>query len=126
MWETSKIPARSRTALCSLIMLLYCTGISQPLNSTIFAPRPTWVPCSTVLRRLSLIETPSSSRPSPPQNTPRALRLMAWHIVAHTARAEQRRFDFVRAPTYNAQHPQRSSDMKLSDRSYESWEYETS
>src|SRR5260370_743767 len=38
MCETSKMPTRSRTAACSSSTPLYCTGISQPANSTIRAP----------------------------------------------------------------------------------------
>src|SRR4051812_12684696 len=38
MCETSKRPAASRTARCSSVTPLYCTGISQPANGTIFAP----------------------------------------------------------------------------------------
>src|SRR3954470_4206664 len=42
MWLTSKIPTRSRTALCSSRMPAYCTGISQPANGTSRAPAATW------------------------------------------------------------------------------------
>ena len=42
MWETSKTPARSRTAACSARMPAYCTGISQPANGTRRAPAATW------------------------------------------------------------------------------------
>ena len=41
MWLTSKMPTPVRTALCSAMMPPaegYSTGMSQPLNSTIFAP----------------------------------------------------------------------------------------
>ena len=38
MWLTSKSPTASRTALCSSMMPEYCTGMSQPPKSTIFAP----------------------------------------------------------------------------------------
>src|SRR5277367_4716631 len=38
MWEISKTPAASRTALCSSEMLVYCTGICQPPKSTMRAP----------------------------------------------------------------------------------------
>ena len=38
MWETSNRPAAVRTAWCSSTMPAYCTGISQPPNSTIRAP----------------------------------------------------------------------------------------
>ncbi len=44
MWETSKIPAPVRVALCSAWMPVgYCTGISQPAKGTILAPRATWM-----------------------------------------------------------------------------------
>src|SRR4051794_12912780 len=42
MWETSKTPARSRTAVCSSRIPAYCTGISQPANGTSRAPAATW------------------------------------------------------------------------------------
>jgi hypothetical protein len=38
MCEMSKIPAALRTARCSSVMLVYCTGISQPPKSISFAP----------------------------------------------------------------------------------------
>src|SRR5437868_12468090 len=38
MWDTSKSPARVRTAMCSSAMPVYSTGMSQPPNSTIRAP----------------------------------------------------------------------------------------
>src|SRR3954470_13497345 len=38
MCEISKIPASFRTARCSSVMLVYCTGISQPPNSISFPP----------------------------------------------------------------------------------------
>ena len=50
MWLMSNSPTRSRTALCSSVIVEYCTGISQPPNSTI---RPLWAWCqsySDVLR----------------------------------------------------------------------------
>src|SRR6185312_444198 len=48
--ETSKAPASSRTARCSWITPSYWTGISQPANGTIRAPRATWRSCSGVRR----------------------------------------------------------------------------
>src|ERR1035437_8225204 len=36
--EMSKMPAALRTARCSLVMLVYCTGISQPPNSMSLPP----------------------------------------------------------------------------------------
>ena len=39
MWLTSNSPARVRTAMCSSTMPEYSTGMSQPPNSTIRAPR---------------------------------------------------------------------------------------
>src|SRR6185312_13366715 len=38
MCEISKMPAAFRTARCSSVMLVYCTGISQPPNSINFPP----------------------------------------------------------------------------------------
>src|SRR5450631_3858510 len=38
MCEISKIPTALRTARCSSVMLVYCTGISQPPKSISFAP----------------------------------------------------------------------------------------
>src|SRR6202162_26667 len=57
MWLTSKMPTPVRTARCSLTMPQpieagYSTGISQPLNSTIFAPIWRWTAFSAVLRTL--------------------------------------------------------------------------
>ena len=42
MWLTSKRPARVRTARCSSVMPEYSTGMSQPPNSTMRAPRERW------------------------------------------------------------------------------------
>ena len=55
MWLTSKMPTLVRTAMCSLMMPQpidagYSTGMSQPLNSTIFAPISRWTALSAVLR----------------------------------------------------------------------------
>ena len=55
MWLTSKMPTPVRTAMCSLMMpppseAGYSTGISQPLNSTIFAPIWRWTALSAVFR----------------------------------------------------------------------------
>ena len=52
MWLTSKIPARSRTAVCSCRIPSYWTGISQPANGTSRAPAATCRACSGV--RLSV------------------------------------------------------------------------
>ena len=43
MWLTSNKPTRSRTVRCSSSTPEYCTGISQPPKSTIFAPMRRWV-----------------------------------------------------------------------------------
>src|SRR5689334_9610614 len=49
MWLTSNNPAFWRTALCSMVIPVgYCTGISNPANGTILAPRATWVSWSGV------------------------------------------------------------------------------
>ena len=53
MCETSNAPASSRTARCSWITPSYWTGISQPANGTIRAPRATWRSCSGVRRSVS-------------------------------------------------------------------------
>src|ERR1022692_1086233 len=57
MWLTSKMPTPVRTAMCSAMMpppsdAGYSTGMSQPLNSTIFAPIWRWTAFSAVLRTL--------------------------------------------------------------------------
>ena len=41
MWETSNMPARSRTARCSAPTPSYWTGISHPANGTSRAPAAT-------------------------------------------------------------------------------------
>ena len=51
MCETSKIPHALRTARCSCLTPSYCTGISQPAKSTIFAPAWTWRSNRGVRRR---------------------------------------------------------------------------
>ena len=38
MCEMSNRPAACRTARCSSVMLVYCTGISQPPNSMSLPP----------------------------------------------------------------------------------------
>ena len=38
MWLTSKSPTATRTARCSSMMPVYCTGISHPPNGTMRAP----------------------------------------------------------------------------------------
>src|SRR5437763_11700867 len=55
MWLTSKMPTPVRTAMCSLMMppsseAGYSTGISHPLNSTIFGPIWRWTTLSAVFR----------------------------------------------------------------------------
>src|SRR5215472_6713360 len=55
LWLTSKIPTPVRTAMCSLMIPQpidagYSTGMSHPLNSTIFAPIWRWTAFSAVLR----------------------------------------------------------------------------
>ncbi len=44
MWLTSKMPAAVRTAACSSMMVVYCTGMSQPPKSTMRAP---WLACQS-------------------------------------------------------------------------------
>ena len=51
MWLTSNIPARSRTARCSTPMPEYSTGMSQPPNGTILAPKARWRAWSGVFFR---------------------------------------------------------------------------
>src|SRR6187397_2553819 len=53
MWPRSNRPARFRTALCSAMMPVYWTGISQPAKGTIFAPSATWRSKSGVRLNLS-------------------------------------------------------------------------
>src|SRR5262249_45623631 len=58
MCETSKIPAPVRTALCSAIIPPaegYSTGMSQPLNSTIFAPICRCTAFSAVFRMADVV-----------------------------------------------------------------------
>src|SRR5580765_7211187 len=55
IWLTSKMPTPVRTAICSEMIPApsdagYSTGMSQPLNSTIFAPIWRWTALSAVLR----------------------------------------------------------------------------
>ena len=54
MWETSKTPTPLRTARCSSITPRYWTGIDQPANGTMRAPRDTWRACSGVSRRVAV------------------------------------------------------------------------
>ena len=42
MWLTSNSPQAERTALCSAITPLYCTGSSHPAKGTIFPPAAVW------------------------------------------------------------------------------------
>src|ERR1700733_13594314 len=60
MWLTSKMPTPVRTAMCSLIIPQpieagYSTGMSQPLNSTIFAPIWRWTAFSAVFRTAAAV-----------------------------------------------------------------------
>src|SRR5271157_1265307 len=62
MWLTSKMPTPVRTAMCSAMMpppsdAGYSTGMSQPLNSTIFAPIWRWTAFSAVLRTAGVAST---------------------------------------------------------------------
>mmetsp|Transcript_6685 Transcript_6685/g.14950 ORF Transcript_6685/g.14950 Transcript_6685/m.14950 type:complete len:344 (-) Transcript_6685:79-1110(-) len=51
MCETSKRPALFLVCMCDSMMPAgYCTGMSQPPNSTILPPSATWFACSGVLR----------------------------------------------------------------------------
>src|SRR5699024_1251121 len=43
IWERSKMPTASRTALCSVISEVYFSGIFQPLKSVKLAPSASWV-----------------------------------------------------------------------------------
>ena len=54
MWLTSKRPTARRTARCSSMIPVYCTGMSQPPKGTIFAPALTWTSRSGV--RLSGVD----------------------------------------------------------------------
>src|ERR1700722_12888 len=60
MWLTSKMPTPVRTAMCSLIIPQpieagYSTGMSHPLNSTIFAPIWRWTAFSAVFRMAAAV-----------------------------------------------------------------------
>src|SRR4051812_30729954 len=57
MCETSKTPARLRTATCSWRIPSYCTGISQPANGTSRAPARSWRSNSGVRRSVSAAGT---------------------------------------------------------------------
>src|ERR1700733_12301369 len=62
MWLTSKMPTPVRTAMWSVIMPQpidagYSTGMSQPLNSTIFAPIRRWTAFSAVFRTAGVAST---------------------------------------------------------------------
>src|SRR3990170_7509064 len=61
MWETSTRPAAVRTALCSSMMPVYWTGISQPAKGTMRAPRRRCSGWRQVRRRASLILATSGS-----------------------------------------------------------------
>src|SRR5690348_6095754 len=50
MWDRSNSPAALRTALCSEISPAYRSGISQPANGVMFAPRLSWTARSGVAR----------------------------------------------------------------------------
>src|SRR5918911_3297703 len=68
MCETSKIPARSRTAVCSARMPAgYWTGISQPAKGTSRAPAATWRSCNGV--RLSVSAPAAIGAPTLPAAT---------------------------------------------------------
>ncbi len=54
MCETSKSPAAVRTASCSAITEVYCTGMSQPAKSTIRAPSLRWASLSGVCRGIGI------------------------------------------------------------------------
>src|SRR4051812_28219656 len=54
MCETSKTPESVRTAMCSGITPSYWTGISQPANGTIRAPRATCRSKSGVRKRVCI------------------------------------------------------------------------
>src|SRR5580692_4169569 len=70
MCEMSKIPAAWRTARCSSVMLVYCTGISQPPKSISLAPNfwcaeKSAVRCNMnfLLERIEPISNPQTSNP---------------------------------------------------------------
>src|SRR5262252_2138521 len=50
MWDRSNSPAALRTAWCSEISPAYLSGISQPANAVMVAPRPSWTARSGVDR----------------------------------------------------------------------------
>src|ERR1700730_8185141 len=60
MWLTSKMPTPVHTAMCSTMMppptdAGYSPGMSQPLNSTIFAPIWRWTAFSAVFRTVGAV-----------------------------------------------------------------------
>src|SRR3954454_4047690 len=65
MWETSKRPARVRTATCSGLIPSYCTGISQPAKGTSRAPAAAWRSYRAVRRRVSVAKAPDPSGARP-------------------------------------------------------------
>ena len=67
MWLTSKMPTPVRTAMCSAMMPPadgYSTGMSQPLNSTIFAPIWRWTAFSAVLRMAGVVASTADKKTS--------------------------------------------------------------
>src|SRR5688572_27958166 len=56
MWLTSKMPARVRTAMCSLVIPAYSTDISQPAYGIIRPFRARWRALSGVFRSSAAVE----------------------------------------------------------------------
>ena len=65
MCDRSNSPAAERTARCSSRMPPYWTGISQPANSTIFAPSASWRSSSGSASRRSARGSVMPALPSP-------------------------------------------------------------
>ena len=70
MWLTSKRPAAVRTAVCSSVMVVYWTGMSQPPKSTMRAP---WPRCQSYKG----VRSPIGRPPCGPENGNRYLPL--WY-----------------------------------------------
>ena len=86
-------PRRSRTARCSSITPRYCTGIDQPANGTMRAPRDTWRACSGVSRRVAVTGAEDTRRA--PRDQSSSSTGWAWrrrcdrhHVPDHGVREE--------------------------------------
>ena len=93
MCEMSNSPAAVRTARCSSMMPVYCTGMSQPPNGTMRAPRATCQSYSGV-RRFSLMAVvckeggAAPSRGAAPVPSLWRSHALIVHAVPHNPRGE--------------------------------------